>query len=74
MRLNIKNPEADKLARALAKETGETLTAAVTQALKERLERLRARKKKDAMGNELDAIAKRGAALGKRPCRTSLPR
>ena len=74
MRLNIKNPEADKLARALAKETGETLTAAVTQALKERLERLRARRKKDAMGAELDAIAKRGAALGKGPCRTSLRR
>ncbi len=67
MTLNIKDPEAHKLAQLLAKETGETMTAAVTQALKERLDRLRARRKKDAMATELDAIAKRGAALDKGP-------
>jgi antitoxin VapB len=40
MSLNIKNPEAHTLAGRLAKITGETLTEAVTTALRERLERL----------------------------------
>jgi len=31
MRLNVKNPEAGKLARLLAAETGETITAAVSK-------------------------------------------
>lgn len=37
--LNIKSPEVYQLARALAEKTGETLTAAVENALRERLER-----------------------------------
>jgi antitoxin VapB len=40
MSLNIKNPEAHALAARLAQKTGETLTDAVTTALRERLERL----------------------------------
>ena len=40
MSLNIKKPEAHALAARLAKLTGETLTEAVTTALRERLERL----------------------------------
>jgi antitoxin VapB len=39
MSMNIKNPETVRLARELAKRTGESLTVAVTVALKERLER-----------------------------------
>ena len=39
MSLSIKDPDADRLARALAKRTGETLTEAVINALRERLER-----------------------------------
>ena len=39
MSMNIKNPETERLARELARETGESLTTAVTVALKERLER-----------------------------------
>ena len=39
MPLSIKDPDADRLARALAKRTGETLTEAVINALRERLER-----------------------------------
>jgi antitoxin VapB len=38
--LNIKNAETYRLARELADRTGTTLTAAVTVALRERLERL----------------------------------
>jgi antitoxin VapB len=40
MSLNIKNPEAHALAARLAQKTGETLTDAVTTALRERLVRL----------------------------------
>jgi antitoxin VapB len=43
MALSIKSGEADELARELAAETGETLTAAVVIALRERLDRERAR-------------------------------
>jgi antitoxin VapB len=39
MALSIKTDEADRLARRLAKVTGETMTEAVTVALRERLER-----------------------------------
>jgi antitoxin VapB len=44
MALSIKTDEADRLARALARLTGETMTEAVTAALRERLARERARR------------------------------
>jgi len=43
MALNIKNKETYRLAQALAKETGETLTEAVTVAVRERLASLHRR-------------------------------
>jgi antitoxin VapB len=43
MALSIKSDEADRLARELATETGETLTEAVETALRERLHRAHAR-------------------------------
>jgi len=57
MRLNVKNPEAGKLARLLAAETGETITAAVKQALRERLKLVRDRRK--AESRALQAIGRR---------------
>jgi antitoxin VapB len=39
MALNIKDPEADRLARQVADMTGETITRAVVIALKEKLAR-----------------------------------
>jgi antitoxin VapB len=39
MTLSIKDPEADRLARALAQRTGQTMTQAVVNALRERLTR-----------------------------------
>lgn len=42
--LSIKSDEADRLARQLASETGETLTEAVVTALQERLDREHARR------------------------------
>jgi antitoxin VapB len=41
MGLNIKNEEAHRLARELARATGESMTAAVSEAIRERLERVR---------------------------------
>ena len=41
MTLNIKNEEAHRLARQLSELTGESLTDAVTEAVRERLERVR---------------------------------
>ena len=40
MALSIKDKEADRLARLVAELTGETLTEAITVALRERAERL----------------------------------
>jgi antitoxin VapB len=42
MSLNIKNAETYRLVKELADATGESMTAAVTEAVRERLERLRA--------------------------------
>lgn len=41
MSLNIKNPETHRLAHQLAVLTGESMAEAVTQAVRERLERQR---------------------------------
>jgi antitoxin VapB len=62
MTLNIKDPEAHKLARKLAQQTGETMTRAVTEALRERLARLTRAQKSEATAEDLLAIGRRCAA------------
>lgn len=47
MALSIKTDEADRLARELAEATHETLTQAVTTALRERLERVRSEQRSE---------------------------
>ena len=66
MSLNIKDPEAHRLAQAIARETGETMTRAVTEALRERYLRLQSRKRKASVG-ELLAISERAASQVKTP-------
>jgi antitoxin VapB len=66
MTLSVKDPEAHRLAQAIAKATGETMTRVVTEALRERYERLQRRRGKASV-EELLAIAKRGSAQVKRP-------
>jgi len=66
MTLNVKDPEAHRLAQAIAQSTGETMTHVVTEALRERYERLQSRRGK-ATVEELLAIAKRASAHVKRP-------
>ncbi|MGI8537399.1 MAG: type II toxin-antitoxin system VapB family antitoxin [Mycobacteriales bacterium] len=63
MPLSIKDPETDRLARELARATGESLTTAVATALRERLERVRGRARTPDLIEELNAIALRCAAL-----------
>ena len=63
MALNIRNPETEKLAETLAKLTGESKTQAVTQALRDRLERVRRRRSGRRLADELDEIAKHCASL-----------
>ena len=66
MSLNIKNPEAHRLAQAISEVTGETITGAVIESLRERYDRLQSRSGK-ASAEELRAIAKRAAAHRKGP-------
>jgi len=40
MQLNINNPQAHKVAKLLAEETGETISVAVTKALRGHCERI----------------------------------
>jgi len=47
MALHLNNAKTDRLARELARETGETLTEAVNKALEERLGRVSKKNKKD---------------------------
>jgi len=44
MGISIKNDEAERLARELARETGESLTTAIKRALEERLARVEGRR------------------------------
>jgi len=67
MALNIKNDEAHRLAQELARETGESMTKAVTQALRERLEHVRQRKGKKGLSKRLLAIAHECATHLKEP-------
>jgi antitoxin VapB len=64
--LNIKDPEAHRLAQAISQVTGETMTRVVTEALRERYARLQSRHGKASV-EELFAIAKRAAAQVKGP-------
>ena len=69
MSLNIKNKEAHRLAEELAKLTGESMTAAVTIAVRERLERVR-REQSLSLADRLLKIGKDCAAHLKQPFRS----
>lgn len=66
MSLNVKDPEAHRLAQAIARATGESMTRVVTEALRERYARIEQRKGKASV-QELLSIADRAAALVQRP-------
>jgi antitoxin VapB len=66
MGLNIKNSETHRLAAELAKLTGESMTTAVTEAVRERLDRLR-REPSLSLADRLLAIGQDCAAHLKEP-------
>ena len=66
MSLNIKDPEAHRLAQRISRATGETVTRVVTEALRERLDRIERRSARASV-EELMAIADRAAAHVKGP-------
>jgi antitoxin VapB len=70
MGMNIKNEETHKLARELAELTGESVTAAVTVAVRERLERVR-QEKGMSLSERLLAIGKETAPHFKQPFRST---
>ena len=70
MCLNIESREAYDLAAELARLTGESMTKAVTEAIRERLEREQQRHNQEAVVAEAMAIARRCAAYPRRDHRS----
>jgi antitoxin VapB len=70
MGLNIKNPEIHPLARELAERTGESMTAAVTTAVRERLDRVR-REQGASLADRLLEIGRDCAKRLKEPFRSA---
>jgi antitoxin VapB len=66
MSLNVKDPEAHRLAQAIAQATGESMTHIVTEALRERYASLERRKGRASV-EEILAIADRVSAHVKGP-------
>jgi len=69
MSLNIKHQETHRLAMQLAKLTGESMTEAVTKAVRERLERLR-KQRGAGLAERLAKIGRDCAAHLKEPFRS----
>lgn len=63
MSLNIKNEETHRLVQELAALTGESMTMAVTEAVRERLTRVKSK----GLAERIMKIAKRSAPLWKEP-------
>ena len=68
--MKIKNKETHRLSQQLSKLTGETLTQAVTKAVRERLDRVRHQQGAD-LAERLLVIGRDCAAHLKEPFRTS---
>lgn len=63
MALSIKNPEAERLAKSLAKESGTTVTRSVITALEEALQRVRGRKTAPSVREAILEVSERCAGL-----------
>ena len=70
MGMNIKNDETHRLVKELACLTGESQTEAVTEAVRERLARLRAQGAGEGLTERLLAIGRDCAGRLKKPYRT----
>jgi antitoxin VapB len=67
MSLNLKNPETHQLVKELAALTGESMTQAVTGAVREKLQRVRSEKEKGDLVERLLEIGQRCAPLFEEP-------
>lgn len=65
MSLNIKNPETFRLAKELADATGQSMTAAVTEAIRVQLDRIRAERGDDPVGR-VERMLAMAAEIGRR--------
>ncbi len=63
MALSIKNDETERLARQVARETGESLTQAIQKALQERWERLKVRRRSQVLVGQVEDLLRRVDAL-----------
>ncbi len=63
MALSIKDPETERLARNLARLTGETITTATKRAIEERLRRVGSQSRRAALLEEMAEIRRRWAAM-----------
>jgi antitoxin VapB len=63
MALSIKNDSTERLARQVASETGESLTQAIHEALRERWERLIAGRRSRVLTSQLEDVLRRVDAL-----------
>lgn len=63
MALNIKHPDADRMARELARRRGESITDAVLAALREQLKREQAKLRPAGVAAALMEVGRRYAAL-----------
>jgi antitoxin VapB len=63
MPLSIKNQTTERLARQVARETGESLTEAIQRSLEERWERLKRRRKSHVLASQFEELFRRMDAL-----------
>ncbi len=70
MAMNIKNAETQRLAEELRRLTGESLTGAITEALRERLQRIRS-ERRGGLAERLLAIGEDCARRMKEPYRSA---
>jgi antitoxin VapB len=63
MALSIKDPETERLARHLARLTGESITTAIRRAIEERLRRVGGHARKAHLLEELAEIRRRWSAM-----------
>jgi antitoxin VapB len=63
MALSIKDPETERLARNLARLTGENITTATKRAIEERLRRVGGQSRKAALLEDMAEIRRRWSAM-----------
>jgi antitoxin VapB len=63
MPISIRNPKTETLAREVARETGESITEAITLALEERLQRVRGSRVAADLVSEVMEISHRCSSL-----------